>query len=65
MAAPEFFAKPTGVSLSPQVDTLQPIRCTLSPVVGDPLVLYVICRIQDQGPKPPWNTPPIRYDENR
>jgi len=65
MAAPVFLAKPHNVSLCPQVDTLQPIRCTLTPVIGDPLVLYVVCRIEDQGPKPPWKSPVIRYRETK
>lgn len=60
MAVPEFPARPSSVSLCPQVDTLQPIQCTLSPVIGDPLVLYVVCRIKDQGPTPPWKSPSIR-----
>ena len=65
MAAPEFPAKPSHLSLSPQIDTLQPIKCMLSPVIGDPLVLYLICRIQDQGPKPPWKVPGIRMWETQ
>jgi hypothetical protein len=63
MAAPEFLAGPTRVVLSPQIDTLQPVRCTLTPVVGDPLVLYVVCRIQDQGPTPPWTSPVVLQRE--
>lgn len=63
MPAPEFLGKPSRISLSPQVDTLQPIQCTLSPIVGDPLVLYLVCRIEDQGPTPPWTVPAIRVWE--
>ncbi len=63
MAVPEFPLKGTQVSLCPQADTLQPIKCTVSSIVGDPLVLYLVCRIQDQGPKPPWKVPGIRNYE--
>ncbi len=63
MAAPAFLARPHNISLCPQADTLQPIRCALSPVIGDPLVLYLVCRIEDQGPKPPWKSPGIKYRE--
>ncbi|MBN2314004.1 MAG: hypothetical protein JXM79_08745 [Sedimentisphaerales bacterium] len=65
MAAPEFPDKPSRVSLSPQADTLQPIKCTLTSFVGEPLILYVICRIEDQGPKPPWKVPGIRVWETK
>jgi hypothetical protein len=63
MAAPEFPEKWDLVFLTPQVEVLQPIQCTLSPIVGDPLVLYLVCRIQDQGPRPPWTSPAIRVYE--
>ena len=65
MAAPEFPDKPSRVSLSPQADTLQPIKCTLTSFVGEPLILYVICRIEDQGPKGPWKTPAMRVYEGK
>ncbi len=57
MAAPEFPDKPSWVSLSPQIDVLQPIKCTLRSFVGDPLILYVVCRIEDQGTTEPWKSP--------
>ncbi|MBN1361786.1 MAG: hypothetical protein JW993_14415 [Sedimentisphaerales bacterium] len=63
MAVDEFPARPSPVVLSPQVEVLQPIQCKLSPVVGDPLVLYVVCRIRDQGPTPPWKSPVILQRE--
>jgi hypothetical protein len=63
MPAPEFLDRPRSVDLSPQVNTLQPVRCTLNPVIGDPLVLYLVCRIQDQGPTPPWTVPGQRIME--
>jgi len=63
MVPPAFPLKATRISLCPAVNTLQPIQCTLSPIIGDPLVLYLVCRIEDQGPKPPWKSPGIRYFE--
>lgn len=63
MAPPAFSVPAARVSLCPAVDTLQPIRCTVRPVLGDPLVLYLVCRIEDQGPTPPWKSPAIRYYE--
>jgi len=65
MAAPEFPARPSSLSLSPQIDTLQPIKCTLKSFVGEPLILYVMCRIEDQGPRGPWKSPARRvYESN-
>ena len=63
MAPPALIDKPTQVSLCPQVDTRQAIQCTLAPIVGDPLVLYLVCRIQDQGAKQPWTVPGRRIWE--
>jgi len=65
MAAPEFPDKPSQVSLSPQAETLQPIKCTLTSFVGEPLILYVVCRIEDQGPKGPWKSPSTRVYEGK
>ncbi len=65
MSAPALLDKPDRISLCPQVDTLQPIQCTLSPIVGDPLVLYIVCRIEDQGPTPPWTVPATRVWEGK
>ena len=40
-------AMPKIVPLSPQIKTLQPLKCTLSSVIGGDLVLYLVCQIQD------------------
>ena len=41
-------AVPRTVPLSPQIETLQPLKCTLSSSVGGDLVLYLVCQIQDK-----------------
>lgn len=35
------------VGLSPQIETLQPLKCILPAVIGGDLVLYLVCQIQD------------------
>mgnify|MGYP000300608700 CR=1 FL=1 len=66
MPAAEFPDKPSWVSLSPEVDALQPIKCTLTSFVGDPLIVYVICRIKDQGATEPSTSPStIVYEGQR
>lgn len=63
MEPPALFAKPGNVSLNPQVDAIQPVKCTLSSFVGEPLVLYLVCQVRDQGPKQPWTSPGMRIFE--
>lgn len=38
---------PKTISLSPQIETLQPLKCTLSSSIGSDLILYLVCQIQD------------------
>ncbi len=41
--------RPTGpkfIELPPQVGAVRTIKCTLNPVIGDPLDLYLICRVE-------------------
>jgi len=36
------------VRLSPQIETLQPLKCTLPATIGGDLVLFLVCQIQDR-----------------
>lgn len=51
LAAP----RPTGpkfIELPPQVGAARTVKCTLNPVIGDPLDLYLICRVEKPRRKP-------------
>lgn len=40
------------IELPPQVGAVRTIKCTLNPIVGDPLDLYLICRVEKPRRKP-------------
>ncbi len=43
---------PEFIELPPQVGAVRAIKCTLNPVIGDPLDLFLVCRVEGSRRKP-------------